>query len=402
MSSPRVSLLVPTRNRPELAALCLESALRAAGPDDELVLGDNGDAPLALPEPLARDPRLRHLAPPGTRALSMPDNWERTLDAARGEWLLLLADKYMLVPGALEGLFRRLRDAPAARLSTYGYAVLRQALPAALERDPAALRTRGGELRWPGNHAQSSTLSSRAAFDALYAQVTYPRRHPMLYTALVHRDVVAAGLRHGRYFTGSCPDVASAAQLTAASDVYLDTHLPAVMVQYPSAAESWSTGAATVAGGELSRRFFGELAGADRREPVERLVAGAILETLRAFAATRPDLAACTCVNWTEFAKQASREIEALPWRARAGWHLRLLDYLRRQGALTARAAYAQARTACASHLPRALLGPLLDLRRRLFAGLPGPDVALPVTAAEVGTRDEALARLAALVAPAP
>ena len=397
-SAPPVSLLLPTRNRPELCALAVEAALRGLGPDDELVLADNGDAPLDLPAPSSSDPRLRHLRP-DPRPLSMPDNWERALQAARGEWLLLLADKYMLVPGALAALRRRLDAQPSLRLATYGYAVLRQALPPGRDRDPVELRARGGELRWPANLGETDVRGARAQFAALYATLSYPRRHPMLYTALVHRDVIAAGLRRGRYFVGSCPDVASAAQLLAACDAYLDTHLPLVMVQYPGEAAAWSTGAATVAGADLSRRFFGELGDAGRREPIERLVAGAILETLVAFAAARPDLAESTRVSWGEFAKQAAREIEALPLLSRPAWHLRLLDYLRRRGALTPGVAYAQARTACASHLPRGLLAHLLAWRRRAFRDAPAPDFVLPVTQAEVTTRDEALARLAALVA---
>lgn len=400
-AAPRISLLVPTRNRPELAALCVETALISLGPDDELVLADNGDAPLALPAGLADDPRLRHLRPE-PRVLSMPDNWERALSAARGEWLLLLADKYMLVPGALEALRARLAERPTLRLATYGYAVLRQELPAGRERDPGALRAGGGELRWPANHRDATVRDAGTAFDELYARLDYPRRHPMLYTALAHRDVIEHGRRRGRWFVGSCPDVASAAQLLAACDAYLDTHVPLVMVQYPSEAAAWSTGAATVAGGELSRRFFGELDDAGRREPIERLVAGAILETLVAFARARPDLATRTRVDWTEFAKQAAREIEGLPFLRRPAWHLRLAGYLRRHGALTARAAYAQARTSLASHLPRALLAPLLSWRRRLFTGAPPPDVVLPVSHAQVTTRAEALARLAALVAGGP
>jgi hypothetical protein len=396
--APLVSLLIPTRNRPELCALAVEAALRGLGPDDELVLADNGDAPLDLPAPLASDPRLRHLRP-GPRPLSMPDNWERALQAARGEWLLLLADKYMLVPGALTALRRRLDARPSLRLATYGYAVLRQELPPGRDRDPAELRARGGELRWPANHAETALLDARAALRDLYARPAYPRRHPMLYTALAHRDLIADGRRHGRFFVGSCPDVVSAARLLAACDAYLDTHLPLVMVQYPGDAAAWSTGAATVAGGDLSRRFFGELGDAQRREPVERLVAGAILETLLAFAATRPDLAESARLDWTEFAKQAAREIEGLAFLSRPGWHLRLLGYLHRRGALTPGVAYAQARTALASHLPRRLLARLLDWRRRAFSGAPPPDALLPVARAEVATRDEALSRLASLVA---
>jgi glycosyltransferase involved in cell wall biosynthesis len=392
---PRVSVLVPTRNRPELARLCVATALLACGLDDEVVLADNSDAALELGE-LADDVRLRVLAPEAGRVLAMPDNWERVLAAARGEWVVLLSDKYMLVAGALDALLRRVQSAGLA-VATYGYGVLHQELASHRERDEQALRAAGGVLRWPGNADAMQACSSAVALAALFAQVSYPRRHPMLYTALVHRDVIGAVRARGRYFVGSCPDVASACQILAASTHYLDTHLPAVMVQYPSASHAWSTGASTLAGGEVARRFFRELGAAGTHEPIERLVSGAIVETLLAFARARPDLAAHTRIAWDEFAKQASREIEALPWLRRPGLHLRLLAYTRRHGAPLTNA-YPQARTALASHLPRGLLTPLLRWRRRLFHGVPGPDELLPVTSTTLATRAAALAHLAALV----
>ncbi len=395
---PFTSVLIPTRNRPELAALAVEAALHGCGPDDEVVLADNSDAPLALDASLAGDARLRRL-PPETRPLSMPDNWERALRAARGEWTLLLADKYMLVPGALVRLHALLARAPRVPVATYGYAVLRQGLPSGEERDPRALRARGGELRLPANVARVQKVDARAAFARLYADVSYPRRSPMLYTALARRDVLDDGLRRGRFFVGSCPDVASAAQLLAACEAYLDTHLPLVLLQYPSESPAWSTGASTVAGGELSRRYFGELGDARARDSVERLVAGAILETLLAFARARPELGAR--VDWAEFAKQASREIEVLPIARRPGLHARLLRYTASHAGLRPRLAYVQARTAVASHLPRGLLARLLALRSRLFATPPTTDAELPVTSERVASRDEALRRAAACAAGA-
>lgn len=395
---PRVSVLVPTRNRPELARLCVATALTACSSEDEVVLADNSDDAVGLDAQVA-DPRLRVLAPEPGRILAMPDNWERALQAARGEWVVLLADKYMLVEGALDALLRRV-EAAGLTVATYGYGVLHQRLDARRERDQQALQDAGGELHWPGNTADMQVRGSAAAFDALYAQVSYPRRHPMLYTALVHRDVIASARAHGRYFVGSCPDVASACQILSACPRYLDTHLPAVMVQYPSTSSAWSTGASTLAGGELARRFFRELGAARPQERIERLVSGAIVETLLAFGRARPDLETRTLVAWDAFVKQASREIEARPWLERPGLHHRLLTYARRQGASLG-IAYPQMRTALASHLPRGLLAPLLRWRRRVFAGVPPADVPLPVARADMGTRAQALTHLAALVARA-
>src|SRR5450432_1338600 len=95
----RVSIVIPTRNRPALAVLAVRAALEAAGCDDEVIVADNGDQPLRLDN---NDARLRTLR--ADRVYSMPDNWERGVRAARGQDLLVMADKHRLVPGSLDRL----------------------------------------------------------------------------------------------------------------------------------------------------------------------------------------------------------------------------------------------------------------------------------------------------------
>ena len=67
--APRIAVIVPTRDRPELLGMCLDGVMnRTDYPDLELLVVDNGStdkAALALMEQTGRDPRLRILKAPG-------------------------------------------------------------------------------------------------------------------------------------------------------------------------------------------------------------------------------------------------------------------------------------------------------------------------------------------------
>jgi len=363
----------------------VEAALAAADSASEIVVADNSDEPLDLP---SNDARLRHLHPVG-RVLSMPDNWERALAAARGQWIMLLADKYMLVPGAIRAL--RQLVASGHELVTYGYAVLRQQLSWWEAEDPDRLAQAGGELALPPD-LQPGVVRSSVALNRLVGSVRYPSEYPMLYTAVASRRLVDdAGACAGRFFLGSCPDVASALQLLASSRSYLFTQVPVVLVQYPGEPQAWSTGGAAVAGGALLGRYLRELGPAALPDPAERSVSGAILETMRAVLQARADLDQGR-LGWREFAKHASREIEGLvPGRLRR--HIDLARYLLRNGQGPG-SVWAQVRAAAGVHAPARLRALWLQQRRT------SPDDWTPATTAvSVESRAEALDLAANLIA---
>ncbi len=290
----------------------------------------------------------------------MPDNWERALAAAQGSWILLLADKYMLVPGAL-GFLRR-HSASGHELVTYGHAVLHQHLDPPDTEDSARLGQAGGDLILPPD-VVPEVVDSAGALARLVRSMRYPSEYPMLYTALVARQLVDDGrARCGRFFLGSCPDVASAVQLMASSRSYLFTQAPAVLIQYPGEAKAWSTGGAAVSGGSLMGRYLQELGPGVLSDPAERSVAGAILETMRSVVRARPDLAWARQLGWREFAKHASREIEGLG-HDRLGRHFHLARYLLRNGQGIG-SVFVQLRAGAGAHAPAWLRALWLASRR--------------------------------------
>lgn len=391
---PLISILIPTRNRPELAELAIEAALEASDEDCEVVVADNGDAPLRIP---ASNRRLRHLRPEGV--LSMPENWERALRAARGEWVMLLADKYVLVPRGVE-LLRSLAT-PQTEAVTYAYGVLRQQLNPENDCRTDSLRRAGGHLTWPAGVGNVCMRDAKPSLASIYATARYPRDCPMLYTALVRRSLLErAARRTGVFFVGPAPDVCSALQILAESDAYVETEWPVVMLQYPSDDARWSNGA-LVPGVGLGERFWSFLAefhasplGPDGLPPLSHAV---VMATLLEFRRRRPELGDLVQPSWEEFVKRASREIESHPLGRRPGLHAQLLRCSQR-GRFRPHVAYLQARAALATHLPRSLLSSLLRVRRRLFPSSGSAEETPPLASRDFATRGEALAHLSHLL----
>jgi cellulose synthase/poly-beta-1,6-N-acetylglucosamine synthase-like glycosyltransferase len=115
---PRFSVLVPTRDRPDLLGFCLEGLAQQTFPDVEVVVADN---PVELParevfERWRRDGWHYVRAP---QPLTMHDNWEFGLQHTTGELVSVAIDKTILQPSALELANRVLEDDPEADLVSW-------------------------------------------------------------------------------------------------------------------------------------------------------------------------------------------------------------------------------------------------------------------------------------------
>src|SRR3954447_11394335 len=147
---PRVSVVVPTRDRPDLLEFCLEGLAGQTAGDIEVIVSDN---PAAKP---ARDvfdrwmrPGWRYMRP--ERPLPMHENFERACAAASGDYVAVVIDKTVLQPSALEFAGRALDDAGPVDILTWwneGYIPLDEA------RDPR-----------PGHFTAAATVSEPALYD---------------------------------------------------------------------------------------------------------------------------------------------------------------------------------------------------------------------------------------------
>ena len=96
------SILIPTRNRPQLLKDLLDSIIVQNFEDFELVIADNSTNELSqkIIEEL-NDKRIVNIR---TGQLNMADNWDQGIEKCSGKYLLLFSDKMLLKRGSLEYL----------------------------------------------------------------------------------------------------------------------------------------------------------------------------------------------------------------------------------------------------------------------------------------------------------
>ena len=94
----RYSVLLPTRNGGKFINNCIRSILEQ-GADLELIVSDNAntDDTAAVLEGWRNEPRMRILRL--DTPVSVTENWNNALRAARGEYLLMMGDDDCLMPG---------------------------------------------------------------------------------------------------------------------------------------------------------------------------------------------------------------------------------------------------------------------------------------------------------------
>lgn len=101
----KLSILLPTRNGGSLLEPVIRSVLEQDCEDFELVVSNNASAD-ATPEIIASfasDPRLRVVTL--DEPVEVTDNWNRALDAATGDYVTLIGDDDLLLPGYFERVF---------------------------------------------------------------------------------------------------------------------------------------------------------------------------------------------------------------------------------------------------------------------------------------------------------
>jgi hypothetical protein len=300
-----VSVVIPSRNRPALARLAVEVALANLPADGEVVFADNSDLPLAS---LAPHPQLKVVR--ADRILSMPDNWEQAVAAAQGRWIMVMSDKDRLIPGALArllGLVGSEHDAVIYARSTFI-----QNVAAGREQDHAALLESSGVLARSSLPLHMEARSSAQALVDWYSSFSYRGQGPMLYTALVKREVIERAVaRTGRFFLGAAPDVASGLQIAANSTSYLQTNLPGTLAHIPTRElHRWSNGISLMHTGALSKQFLKEFG---RSSPLGALPftgLSVIMQTLIEFRRAVPDAAGHLTPPWEGYAEEAAAEIE--------------------------------------------------------------------------------------------
>jgi hypothetical protein len=115
---PGFSVVVPTRDRPDLLAFCLQSLAEQTFEDVEVIVADNPTSASAREvfDRWARD-GWRYVNP--DRPLAMHDNFEAACAEATGELVAVVIDKTVLHPSALELADRALARRPEVDIVTW-------------------------------------------------------------------------------------------------------------------------------------------------------------------------------------------------------------------------------------------------------------------------------------------
>lgn len=215
----KISVLLPTRNRLELMRLAVASVRRQSDEDWEIVISDNhSEEDVAGYVESLEDDRVRYLRTP--RAVPVTDNWNNALEAAEGEYVIMLGDDDALLPGYFATIRRLasqfatpdviyqsallyaypsvLPEAPEGYLKPYGYApFFKQATaPFVLDRAVAHEMVRGAmDFRvLYGFNMQFATVSRRILTelraDGPFYRSPFPDYYAMNMLFLRAREIV--------------------------------------------------------------------------------------------------------------------------------------------------------------------------------------------------------------------
>jgi|GEM_PF-5215416 len=100
---PFITIVIPTRNRPELALIAAESARHDQSADMQIIVSDNSD--IDLKEKLKKsiedldDNRINYISP--AHVMSMAEHWEWAVAQAQGEYVAVLSDRSVFKKNSL-------------------------------------------------------------------------------------------------------------------------------------------------------------------------------------------------------------------------------------------------------------------------------------------------------------
>ncbi len=216
MSTPRFSIVIPTRERADTLPFALRTCLDQTFDDYEVVVSDNCSTPAtrAVVDAIA-SPKVRYVRT--AEPVAMSNNWEFGVAQARGEYVLVIGDDDGLLPHALhelDGLVQaRAPKAIRWALALYTWPTLTVAGQANY------LRVSLGRSLVERDGAEA--IREVVGFRAHYADL------PMMYNTAVRRDVLDRLRREtGGVFLHSNPDVYSGFAIAHAAGRYLSTSVP--------------------------------------------------------------------------------------------------------------------------------------------------------------------------------
>ena len=223
----KISLVIPTRERAEFLAGCLDTALRVNDPDFEIVVSDNCSQDDTAEVVAARsDPRLHYVRT--SERCSMRANFENGLQAASGDYIIFIGDDDGVLPSGiayLRKLINRYRpEAVSWCCPRYDWPPENRKYP-----NGSIYISRSTPYRRPRQQTPSAILNEICASRMGWRSFN---RHAHIYHGCVSRKLVerVSLSQGGVYFRGAIPDIYTCiANLRAMSSPLLWAGYPATI-----------------------------------------------------------------------------------------------------------------------------------------------------------------------------
>lgn len=223
----KISLVIPTRERAEFLAGCLDTALRVNDPDFEIIVSDNCSQDNTAEVVAARsDPRLHYVRT--SERCSMRANFENGLQAANGDYIIFIGDDDGVLPSGITYLRKLINhyrpEAVSWRCPWYDWPPENREYP-----NGSIHISRRTPYRRPRQQASSAILNEICA-----SRIGWPSlgRHAQIYHGCVSRKLVerVSLSQGGVYFRGAIPDIySSIANLYGMSSPLLWAGYPATI-----------------------------------------------------------------------------------------------------------------------------------------------------------------------------
>lgn len=248
MTEPRITVVIPTRERCDVLAASLLTVTSQDYDNLQILVSDNNSTDQTADVVAGvEDPRIRYLNT--GRRLSMSDNWEYALSHVTDGWVTVIGDDDGLLPGSLQKMadLARATGLDAIRSDVCGYTwpgVLADGLP---------------HLTVPLRSGYQVRSSEAWLTKALTGRAVYPDL-PMLYNGGYVRTSVLDELRSrsGRVLKSSSPDVYSAVAIAAVLDNYVYSFEPLAINGRSRHSTGTSNFAADTSDGSPIQRFLAE------------------------------------------------------------------------------------------------------------------------------------------------
>ena len=217
MTSPRLTVVIPTRERCDTLAATLQSCVDQDSDDIDILVSDcasrDGTRDVVA---TFKDPRLRYVNP--GESLPMTRHWEFALShVPNGGWVTYLGDDDALMPNAARDILALLTDTHARALSWLKaeYCWPDHIWPA--YRDRLIVPLDNQLHRMPAISARNDAARFWLGYNKL----------PCIYNGVLPRDAMAAiSAKHGRFFDGFAPDAFSGIAILSMIDSYLYSTRP--------------------------------------------------------------------------------------------------------------------------------------------------------------------------------